>query len=95
MGDASLADDLTINRFRWNGSQVTLNRTGSGALSAWIADHGAWTLTITVDGVNVAFVVGFNAGAGNGFVRINTTTAQRAILNAIDPGSAMRMRIEP
>ena len=95
VGDASLADDISITRFRWSGSQVLLNRTGAGALSTWITNHGAWKLTITVDGVDVLFTVGFNAGSGNGFLRLNTTTAQRAILNAIDPGSAMRLRIEP
>ena len=95
VGDASLADDLRITRFRWSGSQVLLNRSGAGALSGWVADHGTWTLTITVDGDDVTFTVGTNAGVGNGFLRLNTTTAQRAILNGIDPGTAMRLRIEP
>ena len=95
VGDALLADDLRINRFRWSGSQITLNRAGTGGLSGWVADHGTWTLTITVDGDDVTFTVGTNGGVGNGFLRLNTTTAQRAILNGIDPGSAMRLRIEP
>ena len=35
-GDAAIADDITINRLRWSGSQVLLNRQGAGAMSGWV-----------------------------------------------------------
>ena len=90
-GDAEVATGLTINRIRWDGSTLRMNRTGGTSWSTWAAGDGAGlTFTVTVAGTPVALAVSA-ATSTAGQIRWTPDAAALAILDTIAAGTAMRV----
>ena len=94
-GDATLEGGILINRIRWSGTVWTMNQLG-GAWADWVVGRGSWQLRINV-GPSQEYDtrISSRSGVGGGFIRWNPSAADRVILNTIDPGDRVRIRIQP
>ena len=90
VGDAEIADELTIDRIRWNGTSFRINRSGTAEFDTWAATRGAWTFTVTVAGVDVVLVVN-DATINASTIQWTPDAAATAILDTIAAGTAMRV----
>ena len=75
--DDILAPDLQVNRIRWNGSVVVMNRSGSGSFSDQLSGTdpplGEGLLhVVTADGA-ITLAISLIAGIGDGFVSFRPT----------------------